>query len=173
MLEVEHSSTRHAWTCRPGRLWNCEFFRNFPYSECFPFPGISPIPRMLHGPVTVSAPGARIRIGRVRRKHMIYSVCRFSTDPFAKNHECHADPQPSPNRQSSACDMVHAHLTRTHKFQDSTKLTSERLLRLRRARTSSPRMTDGKNGGLGVVNLYGKTGFVGLCLWMGGGGPDP
>ena len=126
------------------------------FRMCFPFPGISPIPSMLHGPVTVSAPGARIRIGRVRRKHMIYSVCRFSTDPFAKkkNHECHADPQPSPNRQSSACDMVHAHLTRTHKFQDSTKLTSERLLRLRRARTSSPRMTDGKNGGLGVVNLY-------------------
>ena len=82
-----------------GRLWNCEFFRNFPYSECFPFPGISPIPSMLHGPVTVSAPGARIRIGRVRRKHMIYSVCRFSTDPFAKR-KCVDSTDPFAKRKS-------------------------------------------------------------------------
>ena len=72
---------RHASTCRPGRLclWNVFPFRNSPIlTRLF---HLTPIPSMLHGPVTsLSLRPARIRYESVAsRKHITYSVCAVSS----------------------------------------------------------------------------------------------
>ena len=133
-------------------------------------------PDPVHAPWSrhVSAPGANtaIRIGRVAETYNILRVCcvvcrRFSTDPLSQYTLTLTE---STIVRHVIWIMVHAPNSTLH-----APINSKTQLSLRRrgccacgvlARTSSPpRMTDGKNGGLGVVNLYTSlyTGFAGLC----------